>query len=62
MTKKQMGLWALAVFEAWWDDPDPVLLETYFWLASGGKLTSMPAFGLRIPSLQAANAVAHALS
>ena len=62
MSRKEKKLWVRALFEVWWDEPDPDLLECYFHLASGGRFTAFPAFGLRLHSLQAASNVAWALS
>jgi hypothetical protein len=62
MSRKEKKLWEMALFEAWWDEPNPDLLECYFHLASGGKFTAFPAFGLRVSSLQGASNVAHLLA
>lgn len=60
MSQREKRLWGMALFEAWWETLDPLILECHFHLMHGG--TSFPKFGLRVGGLQAASHLAHFLS
>lgn len=51
MRKSGRLKWAKAILYAWWDGPDPLLLEWMWLVATDGKMAHMPKCGIRCSSL-----------